>query len=124
MVVLYCSLEKVRIMNNNWLGAILTFCVGVAIAAGSYAFSRYVLKRKAKQYAILQIVRQWVQIAYLVVLFLVGKHLPWDTSWLLVGGCLGITLPMFWFTYRLVKLNDSLDRKEESVDGGRIKGDL
>ena len=116
-LVLYCSVKKVRKMSNNWIGAILAFAIGVMVATVSYSFSRYVLRKKPAQYAIMQIVRQWIQIAYLVVLFVTGKYLPWDTSWLLVGGCLGITLPMCWFTYQLVKLNDALSRKEESTDG-------
>ena len=68
-------------------------------------------------YVGMQVVRQAVQVVYLVILFLFGRHTPWDAIWLLVGGALGVTLPMFWFTYRLVKLNNSLHGKEESTDG-------
>lgn len=104
-------------MYTNIFGAILAFGIGVLIAALNYAFSRHIIIKKPAQYAIMQIVRQWIQVAYLIVLLVAGKYTPWDTNWLLVGGCLGITLPMIWFTYRLVKLNDSLSGKEESADG-------
>ena len=104
-------------IGTNLFGAVLAFVTGAAIAAANYAFSRYVLKKHASQYAVLQIVRQLVQIAYLFALLVFGVYTPWDRIWLLVGGALGITLPMFLFTYRLVKLNDSMRGKEESSDG-------
>lgn len=109
--------KKVIVIGTNFFGGLLAFCIGAAIAAGNYAFSRYILKRHASKYAGLQIVRQLVQVGYLVLLFALGGRTPWDTVWLLVGGALGVTLPMLWFTYRLVKLNDSMHRKEESTDG-------
>lgn len=104
-------------MNNDIFGAALAFGIGVLIAVMSYFYSRHVLMKCPEQYAILQIVKQFLQIAYMVALFSLGKYTPWDRIWLLVGGTLGITLPMFWFTYKLVKLNDSLNRKEEQTDG-------
>lgn len=104
-------------MYTNIFGAVLAFGAGVLIATVNYIFSRYILIKRPSQYAIMQIVRQFIQIAYLIVLLVAGKYTPWDSSWLLVGGGLGVTLPMFWFTYRLVKLNDSLGGKGESADG-------
>ena len=64
----------------------------------------------------LQPVRSLSQIGYLALILLLGKYTPWDQMWLLVGGALGITLPMPIFTYRLVKLNDAR-RKEEDQNG-------
>lgn len=104
-------------METNVFGAILAFGVGTVIAAIIYVFLRQVLIKKPSQYVIMQMMRQWIQIAYLIVLLVAGKYTPWDTNWLLVGGCAGVTLPTFWFTYRLVKLNDSLSGKEEAADG-------
>lgn len=104
-------------MQTNFFGAILAFGVGVFIAAVNYKFSQYVLRKHTSKYAIMQIVRQFLQIAYLIVLFVASKYTPWDMEWLLVGGVIGITLPMFWFTYQLVKLNNTLSGKEESDNG-------
>ena len=64
----------------------------------------------------LQPVRTLSQIGYLLLILLLGKYTPWDSMWLMVGGVLGITLPMPLFTYRLVKLNDEI-RKEEDQNG-------
>lgn len=104
-------------IDTDFFGAALAFCIGAAIAAANYALARYVLKKYPSKYIAAQMVKQLIQIAYLVVLFAFGGYTPWDRIWLLVGGCAGITLPMLWFTYRLVKLNESLNRKEGSSDG-------
>ena len=48
---------------------------------------------------------------------MLSEYTPWDRMWMLVGGCMGITLPMIIFTPRLVRLNDSLRKKEENKDG-------
>lgn len=104
-------------IGTNILGAALAFATGAAIAALNYAVSRYLLTKRPSMYAGMQIIWQPVQIAYLGALVLLGGYTPWNWLWLLAGGCLGITLPKFWFTYRLVKLNDSLHEKEESSDG-------
>ena len=73
------------------------------------------LKKNPDMYAGAQILRQVIQIGYLVLLFTLGGYTPWDPVWLLVGGCLGITVPMIYFTYKLVKLNDK--NKEGDNDG-------
>lgn len=104
-------------IETDILGAALASVIGAAIAALNYAVSRYLLIKRPSVYAGMQIVWQPVQIAYLGALALFGGYTPWDRLWLLVGGALGITLPKFWFTYRLVKLNDSLHEKGGSSDG-------
>lgn len=104
-------------IETNMFGAALAFAIGTAIATLNYVFSRYFLTKRPSVYAGMQIIWQPVQIAYLGALVLFGGYTPWDRLSLLVGGCLGITLPKFWFTYRLVKLNDSLHKREESLDG-------
>ncbi len=105
------------IIESNMFGAALAFCIGAAVAAVNYGVSRYVLKKHASKYAAAQMLRQMVQILFLLGLYVLGGYTPWDRIWLLAGGCLGITLPMFWFTYRLVRLNDSLHRKEDITNG-------
>lgn len=104
-------------IETNILGVAIAFGIGFAIAALNYAFSRYLLRKHPSKYAGTQILWQFLQIAYLGAILLLGGYTPWDRFWLLVGACLGITLPMFWFTYRLVKLNNSLREKEGSSDG-------
>ena len=104
-------------MTSNIVGALLSFAVGVGIAAVCYGISRWALLHRPERYVAADVVRRLLQIGYLLALYFLGGYTPWDKLWLVVGGGLGITLPMFWFTYRLVKLNDSLDRKEDSSHG-------
>ncbi len=110
-------------LQSDWFGAGLAFLIGVALATLNYAISRRILMKNPAQFATGTILRQMIQIFYLVALYFLGRYAPWDPFYLLIGGVLGITLPMFWFTYRLLKLNASLqeaDGKEESSDGGTI----
>lgn len=101
-------------IENNWIGAALAFGVGAVIAVLNYGFSVFMLKKHSGQYAASQLLKQLLQIGYLAVLYFFGGYTPWSKLWLLVGGCLGMTLPALWFTYRLVKLNEG---KEESKNG-------
>lgn len=105
------------LIGTNIFGAALAFIAGAAVAALNYALSRYALTARPSRYLGTQIVRQIVQIAYLAILFMFGGHTPWDTVWLLAGGAFGVTLPMFYFTFRLVRLNNSIHAKEDSADG-------
>ncbi len=95
-------------MDTNLFGAFLAFCIGVAIASVNYGISKRVLKKAPSKYFLTQMIKQVLQIGFLLLLFLLGDRTPWDPVWLLVGGCVGITLPMLLFTPRLVKFNDSL----------------
>lgn len=93
-------------MDNNIVGAVIAFALGAVIAYINYVISKYLLKKKPDMYPMGQIVRQAIQIGYLILIYTLGTYTPWSPTWLLVGGCLGITTPMFYFTARLVKLND------------------
>ena len=104
-------------MDRNIIGAALAFCVGVAVAWVNFAVSRHVLRKNPEKYAGTTLVRQLIQVAYLVALFFLGAYTPWDRNWLLIGGGIGVTLPMIFFTYYLVKLNDSQPGEEDDTDG-------
>ena len=80
--------------------------LGAVIAYINYVISKHLLKKKPDMYAMGQIVRQAIQIGYLILIYALGGYTPWSPNWLLVGGVLGITLPMLFFTARLVKFND------------------
>lgn len=103
-------------IENNLVGAIFALVIGIGIAALNYALGRWCIKKSPERYAMLQPVRSIIQIGYLLLILLLGGFTPWDQMWLLVGGALGVTLPMPYFTYRLVKLND-MSRKEDDPNG-------
>ncbi len=99
------------------LGAVIAFLLGFGIAAANYALSRRVLKTAPDKFSLTMMARQFVQILFIVLVYFLGQYTPWDRLWLLVGGVLGMTLPMFWFTSKLVKLNDTVNGKEDKNDG-------
>lgn len=104
-------------MQSDIFGAVLAFAAGVALAAVNYLISRRVLKKAPDKYVAAHVAEQTVQVLFLVALFVFGDRTGWDRLWLTAGGCLGVTVPMIWFTRRLVRLNDSLHRKEDSGNG-------
>ena len=111
----YC--KRVINIEMNFIGAVLAFGLGAVISAVNYGLSRFVLRKRSDLLTVIQMVRQLLQIGYIIVLYLFGDQTPWDKLWLLVGGCLGMTVPSIWFTYRLVKSNDSSQGKEEGDNG-------
>lgn len=105
------------IMESDFFGAALAFIVGVIICFGNFKLSEYFLKSRQDKYSYVSVIRQIVQVAYILVLFFTAKYTPWDRTYILIGGVLGITLPMFFFTYRLLKTNNSVNpRQEEKTD--------
>lgn len=106
-------------MENNFVGAVAAFVIGAAICFGNYRLSDYFIKSKPDKFSQVSVIRQAIQIAYILILFFTAKYTPWDQTYVLVGGVLGITLPMFYFTYRLVKTANgkNKDKKEDENDG-------
>lgn len=42
-------------------------------------------------------------IGYLALLYFAAPYTPWDGIWLLAGGALGLTIPLFLFTFLLLQ---------------------
>ncbi len=103
-------------MRNDLVGALLAFAVGVGLAGAGFLLGRRVLQKKPEGYVVFQSIKQIVQILFLAALLILGPHTSWDTVWLLAGGCLGVTLPLLWFTPKLVRLNGALHEKPEKED--------
>ena len=105
-------------MENGFFGAALCFVVGALISFLNYKMSEHMLKKDISKYSMISVVRQVIQVGYLLILFFAAKYTPWDRTYCLVGGALGITLPMFFFTYKLLKIRTDADlRKGENEDG-------
>ena len=107
-------------MKANLIGAVVTFALGLLIAYLGYRLSAYAIKKRPNLYPSATIFRQILQIVYFVAVYFLGEKLSTDVVYLLVGAAVGITLPMFYFTSKLVKLNDDLgkQRREESESDG------
>ena len=108
-------------MDNPVVGAAIAFAVGAFISFCNYRLSEYFLKNKPEGFSLVSLIRQAVQVLYLVILFFSASYLPWDRTFVLIGGALGITLPMLLFTVKLLKTNrqsvSQTKEREEDSDG-------
>ena len=100
----------------EYLGPVLSFLAGAAIATGNFLLANRVLKKHPGRYLPFSLLRQGIQVAYLAALFFWGDALPWNKWHLLLGGALGITLPMLFFTVKLLKTNASLTSETEEEE--------
>ncbi len=103
-------------MENNFAGAVIAFIAGALLAFGNFRLSEYFLSRHRDKIASVSLIRQLVQVVYILILFFGAEYTPWDRTYLLVGGVLGITLPMIFFTLKLLKQNSASAEQEKKED--------
>ena len=96
-------------MNSDIVGAVITLSGGALISVLNYLLSRYLLIKKTDKYVFSTVLRQIIQVGYLVCVYFVGDSFTtYNVTYLLVGAVLGVTIPMFFLTHSLVKLNESI----------------
>jgi hypothetical protein len=99
------------------LGAVITFAVGLGIATLNFFISKYFLEKNPDKFAMTTVIKQIFNVGYLVAVYMSGDFLPFKLSYLLIGAVLGITLPMFIFTRKLLKLNEEKRGKPRGKEG-------
>ncbi len=107
-------------MGNNIIGALVTAAIGLLIAFANYAISKKVLEKTPEKFSFISVIRQVLQIGFLALVYFVGTKIQSvDVMYLLIGAVLGITLPMFYFTKKLLTFNESLakTKKEDDANG-------
>ena len=109
-------------MNHNIIGAIVAAIAGVVIALINYIFSKKVLINAPEKYSLITVVRQILQVGFLVVVYFTGtKTQLADPVYLLIGAVLGMTVPMIYFTKKLLLINEAeakaKNKKEDEADG-------
>ncbi len=103
-----------------WLwGMLIALGGGCLVCLLNYTLSRTVLWKKPSLFAAFTIIRQVFNVGYLVVLYFVAPLTPWDRVYLLLGGALGVTLPMIYFTVKLVRLSDGNGTMDSAGESGR-----
>ncbi len=107
-------------MNENIVGAIITFALGIGIAGLNFLLSKAILTKQPEKYAFSTILRQIIQILYIVAVYFITPYTPWDLWYMVLGAVFGVTVPMVYFTHKLVKINDSMakNNKKEGDDNG------
>ena len=104
-------------MYINLIGAAITFVIGIAVSLINFLLSKYIIKRYPEKYSMSTIFRSLLQILFLVVVFIVGTYTPADNMYLLIGAVLGLSVASFFFTYKLLKLNQSeAERKAREAE--------
>lgn len=104
-------------MHHPIVGGILAALPGVLIAWVNARLTAKVAKSGTTSLSLIPVLRMVLSIGYLALVYLVSPHLPWDRLWLLAGGCVGLTLPMFFFTFGLLKqLNTESKQAETSAE--------
>lgn len=106
-------------MNHNIIGAAAALILGLTVAFVNYLFSKKVLIKSPEKYSLVTVVRQVLQVGFLVLVYLIGtKTQLADPAYLLVGAVLGMTVPMLFFTKKLLHINDlaATDKNEKEAD--------
>ena len=107
-------------MDTNIIGVVIAIISGFLVAVINYIISKTVLEKAPKKYSLITVVRQVLQIGFLVAVYFIGtKTQEADVIPLLVGAAFGMTVPMIYFTKKLLSINQASDkkRKENDVNG-------
>lgn len=109
-------------MSHNIIGAIVAAIAGVVIALINYIFSKKVLINAPEKYPLITVVRQILQVGFLVVVYFAGTKTQLAAPvYLLIGAVLGMTVPMIYFTKKLLLINETeakaKNKKEDEADG-------
>ncbi len=104
-------------MNENIVGAIITFALGIGVATVNFLLSKAILTKQPEKYAFSTIIRQIMQILYIVAVYFVSTVAPWDMWYMLIGAVLGVTVPMVYFTHKLLQLNQTANTKDNKKEG-------
>lgn len=103
-------------MNHNIIGALITAAVGVLVAFANYLLSKKILTKAPEKYSLITVARQIFQIGFLIIAYFVGTKIESvDLTYILVGAVVGMTLPMIYFTKKLLTVNEltAKDKKEK-----------
>ncbi len=103
-------------MNHNFIGAVICTLAGFIIAFVNYTVSKKILETRPEKFALATVFRQVVQVGYLIAVYFLGARLDVSLAYLLIGAVVGMTVPMFFFTKKLVSFNESLAKKVKNME--------
>ena len=97
-------------MNANIIGVVVATLIGFLVAFINYFFSRMVLLKMPEKFSLVTVARQILQVGFLVAVYFIGDKIQAvNTVYLLVGAAFGMTVPMIYFTKKLLFLNQSVN---------------
>ena len=106
-------------LSNSVVGFLVSFLIGTALSYANYRLTAKAAKNPSDKFAAVSLLRQFFNIGYLALVFFLAPYTPWDRVWMLVGAVLGVTLPMFVFTFLLLR---QVKRQRIGGDGEDTKG--
>ena len=89
---------------------VISLLGGVAMASVNYVITNAVMKKKPNMLSITAVIRQVINVAYLAAVYFVSSAVLSSVVYPLVGAVVGLTVPMFIFTFKLVKKYDSAEK--------------
>lgn len=101
-------------MAHNIIGAVICALAGLLIAYVNYALSRKILEANPEKLALATVARQIIQVGYLMAVYFIGSEFTVSLTFLLVGAAAGMTVPMLFFTKKLVAFNEGMAAKEKN----------
>lgn len=96
------------------LGAFVTFLIGFLIAYGNYLLIRKGSGGTGGFTSFLPLLRMVISAAYLAAVYLLAPLTPCDPIWLLAGAAAGLTVPMFFFTFLLLRHMKAAGNEQET----------
>ena len=109
-------------MSHNIIGAAIAFFSGFLIAFINFLFSKKVLIKVPEKFSLVTVARQIIQVGFLALVYFVGTKTQFaEPAYLLVSAVIGLTVPMFFFTKKLLVINKAAvankNEKEADTDG-------
>ena len=103
---------------TNIIGAAVAVLCGFLVALVNYILSKTILAKAPEKFSFVTVVRQVIQIGFLVAVYFIGEKIPdVNIMYLLVGAVVGMTAPMVIFTRKLISLNQTINKKEPEKEG-------
>ena len=102
---------------TTFLAGLLAFIGGALVSWGYYRLLLLLLKKKGESgVSLISPIRTILSVVYLLILYLLGKRTGMNSTALLIGGALGLTVMLTYFTYRLTRRKNE-QGKERSNHG-------
>ena len=102
-------------MPHSIPGLAAAFLGGALVAWLNYLLSRRALRADGGAAAV-SAVRTLCSVGYLAAIYFLAPFTPWERIWMLLGAALGLTVPMAYFTVRLLRETRRPPRGDEAVD--------
>ncbi len=108
---------------SHWIfGALFAFSLGIGISFLNYRISVFMLDKNPALIQASTLIRQVLQIGYLVAVYFLAPYTQWDRIFLLVAAVIGVTGSLFVFTGLLVRRMDKKKRMEKMADNTTAVG--